>query len=446
MKQRNTPLSPVALSLPREPQDIRSLPSPARGSAGSRPTASPAIATAKHPSSWNEGSDYGYDTPGLLTISKSSNDSIVDQDSGIDGTDISPIKTKRKLSDRRQMKKLKMRKTREALQLQGCKDEKKINRLCSTFYDSLQNTDTTEILPKSQVMDFVPRLKSIMPEVVEMNVTDTPDNVEEQMDELIDENRLCCKRWSGEEENSSEPEMPKLYPEVSPFNVENRHSLSPSPGDDQPLAKRVRFSDESKLDMSSSPVDMEKNNYLSALQLCSVNELENKLDTKQIEKNLAPSRHLEEQHCTRVPVETKMNSPPELSLSQQMKAEMIKEDTLLLDIENEVNGMPPLLYKTITVPSMCSEPKKPRFRRRRWTSKKKKKNKRKNSKASKAGSEEEKLEAENAERRRRAELLSLTQKRTECRLKWSNGWTWLGEPFVAKVFLNVSLKLFLKYS
>jgi len=77
-----------------------------------------------------------------------------------------------------------------------------------------------------------------------------------------------------------------------------------------------------------------------------------------------------------------------------------------------------------------TKPKRQFFCQRRWTTKK---NKNKKGKLTKGKSKVKKLNGKN----RRALLMLLSQERALNCSKWS-GWSWLGEPFVTKVFLNVS--------
>ncbi|XP_039293631.1 uncharacterized protein LOC111053713 [Nilaparvata lugens] len=83
--QSTTPLPPVALALPLEPPGAVGPPSPARGSAGMPPPPSPALATARNPNppaQWNQSESPPPDTKshsetGLLVISKVVTDSVL---------------------------------------------------------------------------------------------------------------------------------------------------------------------------------------------------------------------------------------------------------------------------------------------------------------------------------------------------------------------------------
>lgn len=410
VKQHSTPLSPVALSLPKEPQDIRSLPSPARGSAGCRPTPSPAIATAKNPSCWSENTDCSYDTTGLLAISRTTEDSV-------------RLETKTRCKNGMKSARCEMKKKNKKF-----KSRKITKHICKQdenqtidgyrmngrpFYTNVMENDTVGLI--ASVTDYVSRKPAIV-EVCESDVCDENVLVEQTDDQKCKKYR---KRRSVEDE--LEKDMLRAYP-VMRENVQKNNVHVP---DDEQVIKKPKLDE--MVNGDEKPVDVEKNNYLSALQLCSVNNADDKLDEIEkdalsISENFAPRKREEE--SVKIPAK-----PVETADQTTQSRDTVEEEIA------DVAPSPKSATSICRTPNI--EPKKPpRLRRKRWTNKKK--NKKKSSKAAKS-SEEEKIEAENAEKIRRAELLSLTQKRASSKLKWSNGWSWLGEPFVSKVFLNVSV-------
>ncbi|XP_054264721.1 uncharacterized protein LOC128987739 isoform X2 [Macrosteles quadrilineatus] len=91
MKNQTTPLPPVALALPLEPPGALGPPSPARGSAGMPPPPSPALATARNPPQ-SPPAKLPPEQTGLLTISKMVTDAVLlaDQDAGLPLADFIP--------------------------------------------------------------------------------------------------------------------------------------------------------------------------------------------------------------------------------------------------------------------------------------------------------------------------------------------------------------------
>ncbi len=461
VEQRSTPLSPVALTLPQEPHDIRSLPSPARGSAGCRPTPSPAIATARNPSSWNEtGSDCGYDTFGLLTISKSSatttGDSAIDLDSGIDGTSDIVVDTKtRSKYERREGRKTKIRRSRaSSCKRRGkdrCSSDETVAKMRMQYYEQAvdADTDSVALLRTGSITTAAASVSRRKSTTVELcKDAESEDNGEDGFRDLPSISRQSSESWCRDADSSDSDKPPKLYPQVG-VEYESRYRSSGTDDDDEsrpPPVKKMRQElrdDRPARALLDSPVDIEKNNYLSALQLRSVSDFEHKginsrlpngvvaaTSMNCIAESLAPlSRH--DRKVVKLPTKAKNEPCRDLSSTKEMRREASVDSATNERRRNECETS----CSSVPCRKSQAETKKPRFRRRRWTIKKK--NRKRNNKLTKS-SEEEKLEAENAEKRRRAELLLLTQKRAASRLKWSNGWMWIGEPYVAKVFLNVS--------
>lgn len=479
VEQRKTPLSPVALSLPKEPHDIRSLPSPARGSAGSRPTPSPAIATAKNPSAWNESCcDYSCGTAGLLTISKTSAgggaagavDSAADLDSGIDGISdlVDEAKAKRR-SKRHEFKKMKLRQFRglkeksvdaTSIHRAANANDQCLGKLCLSLCDRV--TSTEAISPMRFGTDVgVAAAATCLTRTRSNSSTDvfewchSPDASYISPELGIDQVHLIkckkkCKRWYERAEDKGDPSdldmPPKLYPEVDLEYQSRLRRGSAATGDGMPPAKKLTNSNSvgSFTQLLDGFVDVEKSNYLSALELRSVSDFGQEpapagLSASALVQSLSPLNGCND-------IRVKMNAAEKTARSIG-GAVCVKHSLTARTAPASPTGpanidctTPSCASKMTLAVAKCRtsavETQKSRFRRRRWTTKKR--NKKKKPTNGSKSNEEEKLEAENADRRRRAELLSLTQKRAICRLKWSNGWTWLGEPFVAKVFLNVS--------
>ncbi|XP_065208163.1 uncharacterized protein LOC135836989 isoform X2 [Planococcus citri] len=427
VKQHSTPLSPVALSLPKEPQDIRSLPSPARGSAGCRPTPSPAIATAKNPSCWSESTDCSYDTTGLLAISKTTCD-----EKNVDGVVRNGLKTPSRTELKKlKMKKFKSRKTSSSHNKHICKQDENMKSMADGFRmngrppfytDVSENSDSVGLIAAASVTDYVSRVKPTIMEVCETDYCD---------ENLLEVDEPKSKKYQNRKRRSIDDDPDKDMLKSYPVMRENVQKIIHPLEDGQIAVKKPKLDDELEKILiveDQKPVDVEKNTYLSALQLCSVNDVdiekieEKDADLLKIAEDVAPLRKRDEEKSLKI---------------QSKTTETVDQTTQRKDIlvEESVSEIPDT--KSTSDQVQCTdnvEPKKPpRLRRKRWTTKKK--NKKKSSKSAK-GSEEEKIEAENAEKIRRAELLSLTQKRASCKLKWSNGWTWLGEPFVSKIFLN----------
>lgn len=427
--------------MPKEPHDIRSLPSPARGSAGSRPTPSPAIATAKNPSSaWNETCcDYGCDTAGLLAIGKMGGavlDSAADLDSGIDGIGdlVDEAKPKRR-SKRHEIKKRKLRRIRNVKEADDSQTAEKFGavgagdqrfgKLC----DRVTATETA-VSPDAACLSF-PRSNSLTSAAELCDSTDTsyvsPEPSADQAPTIKCQKN--CKRWrecADDEGDPSDLDMPpKLYPEVD-IGYQNRlRRSSAAVVEDEPPAKRVKSAVSPLAQLLD--VDVEKSTYLSALELRSVSDSTPEsapavMSASALVESLAP-----------------LNGYADKRVKMKAAEKGAQSERALPVAGAEFTPRSSACRKALAVAKcrkLSVEARKPRFRRRRWTTKKK--TRKKKATAGSQSNEEEKLEAENAERQRRAELLSLTQKRAACRLKWSNGWTWLGEPFVAKVFMNVS--------
>lgn len=490
MKQHSKPLSPVALSLPREPQDIRSLPSPARGSAGCRPTPSPAIATAKNPSCWSEsGTDYSYDTTGLLAISKAVSGSedaevmeLTKRAAGRNGmrnssSSSSSLRTEQK---KLKIKKLKARRNGATVL---CKndDERTVKNAVNTyrlnggppFYDNVirnSSGSTVGIIAAATATSSVTteyiaaRVKPTT--LVEFSETEV-DVAEPQHQILSDE--LNCKKHQNRKRRAAEMDTLKrgagghhrsVVTEVAADKYDVRVK------DEQHLAKKLKLEDNEEetckttlLLLPPQEVNAQKKDYLSALELCCVKNQndeskdENHHHNPKEEETFDPMKW-SENHAPLRKHEEEKNVKAQLKKTQQQEAETTgcssQRDKNVVTGKEESSGDSSSLSSkgssntsdgaALEQSGTQTDSKKPtRVRKRRWTAKKK--NKKKPSKAAKS-SEEEKMEAENAEKLRRAELLSLTQKRASSKLKWSNGWTWIGEPFVAKVFLNVSIRVF----
>ncbi|KAK7600806.1 hypothetical protein V9T40_008247 [Parthenolecanium corni] len=522
VEQRNTPLSPVALSLPKEPHDIRSLPSPARGSAGSRPTPSPAIATAKNPSAWSETCcDYGCDTAGLLTISKTNagvggcgggaggtsaaGDSTADLDSGIDGIgDLGDlvdhqVRAKRR-SKRHEFKKMKLRRFRSAKEVgdeaigvycAADANEQCARKLGASLGDRVTGVEadgpmrlsadagvaaTAACLPRTRANCGASAFElgdSTDASYVSAG-SGSGSGVEQMPPIKCQTNR---KRWhrrgADDEGDPSDLDMPpKLYPEVD-IDYQNRLRRSGAvavavDGDGQPPAKK---SSNSNSLGSFSPlldclVNVEKSHYLSALELRSVSDMglggpelepEPALATfsaSALVQSLSPLNGYNDKRAAKTSAVEKtalsgggggagvggggsggaIDAKHSQTTERTAQSSAAAAAAAAAKVDRAPCGASKMALAVVECRASGVETRKPRFRRRRWTTKKRDR-KKKPANGSKSN-DEEKLEAENAERRRRAELLSLTQKRAACRLKWSNGWTWLGEPFVAKVFMN----------